>query len=114
MNDTMLKLDATPIPTDWEDIHALFADMKFAEENPSHTFLSADDPGFRWRVPRMGWTAFLDSAEDERQKMWTITLLNVRKSMPVTDAFRELLKTQTGRQKLIEVVIGRSAAPFYG
>lgn len=113
------KLDPTPLPTDWEDIQALFADMrKFAEENPRHTFLSADDPGQHYepcRVPRFGWVAFLDNAEDEREKSWTITLANVRKTLadgpPTSEALRESLKTQTGRQKLLEAVIGRTPTP---
>ena len=119
-----LTLDATPLPTDWENIHELFADMrKFAEENPRHTFLSADDPGHGFRVPRLGWTAFFDGPGDEREKMWTISVVNMKRTFNPSSRYdliaheqppqelAKLLQTQTGRQRLIEHVIGRPAVP---
>ena len=42
----LLSLDATPLDTDWSDIHDLWDDMeKFGREHPGHMFICADDPG---------------------------------------------------------------------
>jgi hypothetical protein len=111
-------MDSTPIPTDWNDIHELWDDMKkFASEHPNHTFIPADDPGFHHdpvRVPRLGWSAFLkvELGGDEQAKEWTITLSNLKKTLrrgtnpelqPTTDnrwtqlrwaQFQELIKLQ--------------------
>jgi len=113
------KLDSTPLPTDWDNLQDLFADMKkFAEDNPGHTILPADDTGQHyqpWRVPRLGWTAFLDNAADEQAKMLTIKLVNVKNVIAsghaFSDALRESLRTPLGKQKLLESVIGRPPIP---
>jgi hypothetical protein len=80
----IIGVDASPIDTDWEDIHDLWADMeKFAQEHQGHMFLCADDPGFNHeppRVPRLGWVAYRDNPDDEQAKMWTITVRNVRRT----------------------------------
>jgi hypothetical protein len=119
-------LDATPVPSDWEDFGALWEDMrKFARENPDHTFICADDPGATYqppRVARVGWAAFLEWAPckdcvgetceacdgrgkvppfDERMKFWTITLGNLnRRELP--DAIKKAFQTAAGRQAMLK------------
>jgi hypothetical protein len=76
--------DNSPLPTDFENISELTADMEnFAKDNPTHVFISADDPGYNHnppRVPRRGWSAFIPNTEDERPKSWTITIQNLMNS----------------------------------
>ncbi len=113
------KRDATPLETDWEDLRALFADMQaFAKEHPRHVFISADDPGIHynpWRVPRMGWTAFiphpigLRDGEyfDEEPKVWTITLPWVKtwlNESPQDEWLLTAIETARGRQGLLAVL----------
>lgn len=79
----LLNLDATPLDTDWSDIHDLWDDMsKFGREHPGHMFICADDPGCNHdppRVGRLGWVAYRDNP-DEQAKMWTITVRNLRRT----------------------------------
>jgi hypothetical protein len=79
----LLNLDASPLDTDWEDIHDLWDDMeKFGREHPGHMFLCADDPGCNHdppRIGRLGWVAYRDNP-DEQAKMWTITVRNFRRT----------------------------------
>lgn len=85
-------IDRRPIPTDWRDYDALLDDMRtFARENPKHLFICADDTGVNRdppRVPRMGFTAYLDGADNGQSKTWTITLMNLRHCIegPMSDA----------------------------
>jgi hypothetical protein len=77
----MTDKDSSPLPTDFENMSELTADMEnFAKDNPAHVFIPADDPGYNRkppRVPRCGWSAFIPDVEDEQPKMWTITLENL-------------------------------------
>ena len=83
---TNIEQDATPLPSDWYDIHNLWQDMKrFAQDNPRHIFHCADDPGLNHlprRISRIGWVAYLETAKisesfriaDEQTHVWTITI----------------------------------------
>lgn len=113
-----LFLDETPLPSDWDDIQALWADMAtFAEAHQEHVFLSADDPGYfegsRIRVPRMGWTAFKprsgEGPEDEQARYWTITLGAFRASIQPEHPFRQGMSTALGRMSLLSRIIQPTA-----
>jgi hypothetical protein len=105
-----LALDRTPLETDWESFDELWMDMKkFGASHPKHTFLCADDPGFHYspsRIPRLGWTAFLEvapnSGQDEEPKCWTITIENFKKHN--TLGVEGIFKTAVGRQKMLELI----------
>jgi len=119
-----LKLDDTPLPTDWERFDLLWADVEnFALDHPGHTFLCADDPGVNHtppRVGRLGWTAFLERPAgmdpeapwDEQAKQWTITMPNAKRailepwdgSLSQPNKNLELersLKTSDGRKEML-------------
>lgn len=103
---SFLNLNREPLPTDWGNIHNLLQDMKaFAKTNPKHKFLCADDPGFGQnpRVPRLGWVAFLEDAEDEQQKMWTIPLEKVQGMdlLKLGPSYR----TPWGRQQMLKALV---------
>ena len=118
-----LKINSDRLDTDWDDIHKLWADMyRFAQKNPKHTFVCADDPGVNYetmRVPRMGWSAFLEGAVPEDHRVWTIKLSTVAKTLrsnsnlekinpdPVIESFQ----TPHGRQEMLKFVIGRDPKP---
>lgn len=109
------ELDHTPIDTDWTNLDDLFLDMRrFAEGHPNHKFICADDPGILydpWRAPRLGWVAYLDDAGDEQAKSWTIRLSDVQRSLnsaPKEAPQRLLMRSSSGRQQLLEQVIGRA------
>lgn len=113
--------DASPIETDWDDLFALFDDMKkFAAEHPNegYMFIPSDDPGIHYnppRVARLGWSAFIDGGDEEKAKHWTITLGNTRKSLAKARpnlpshvaGIEAALKSQAGRHELLTSVIGR-------
>jgi hypothetical protein len=123
------ELDATPIDTDFDDIYAVFNDMrKFAEEHAdeNYVFLNADDPGLNHtppRVPRMGWTAYKAGVDPYRDtsdsKAWTITLANLKTSMAnaregardqhTADILRRAFQTRSGRQVLLDTLIPRTS-----
>jgi hypothetical protein len=73
----LLRLDLTIIDTDWNDIHALWDDMKkFGHEGQGIMFTCADDPGCSYdppRIPRLGWIAYIDNPATPL-KTWTITI----------------------------------------
>ena len=105
-----LYLDNTPLDSDWGTVAELWEDMlKFANEHPNHKFLSADDPGCNHsppRVPRLGWTAFLevdpDSGLSEEDKFWTITLSNAKGTIP--EELSPLFKSAAGRQRMLDAL----------
>lgn len=113
-----LNFDATPLESDWEDLFAIFEDMrKFADSHVGWTFLCADDPGTNHtpqRVPRMGWSAFKEPKDpyrdSEQMKSWTITLVNVRKSLDnqknsnAKDIVSRSIKTQAGRMAMLAAI----------
>ena len=106
-------LSREPLDSDYDDLMELLEDMKaFAANNRDHVFLCADDPGFGDppRMPRMGWTAFLpnkDNPGDEELRAWTITLINVAKSLEGAKGaiLRRVLKHQVGRQRMLSRLI---------
>jgi hypothetical protein len=110
-------LDSTPIPTDWEDIHELWGDMKkFASEHPNHTFISMDDPGFNYdpvRVPRLGWSARLKVGlgGDEQAKAWTITISNVKKTFRGRE---DLIPTPANRRTQLQELNKPQGEPSSG
>ena len=114
--DSPYALDRTPLPTDWEDLRELFADMrKFAQENEGFTFLGADDPGCNHqppRIPRMGWAAFKDVNGEEVIRQWTIPLYRLvtyvrNQNTPEDVAFAESLKTAAGRKALLDAELAK-------
>lgn len=103
-------LDSTALPSDWDDVNALWADMEsFAAQHPSHVFLNADDPGFsgahRARAPRVGWTAYRPHPEDEQARYWTITIPALKASLSPEHPLRSFLQTAMGRAWMIPFVI---------
>ena len=111
------KLDDTPIDSDRSDLTSLFAEMlKFHQENPSHQFMCADDPGLNYvpqRVPRIGWVAYRTHPDpgsmqnfDEQMNTWSITLVNVRKSIPqMSERWQQYIKYALGRKELLKAVL---------
>ena len=102
--------DATPLDTDFDDLHKLFEDMKaFAKDHPKHIFIPADDPGFNHtppRIGRMGWSAFIphpiglrDRGEyfDEEAKYWTISLSKITASAYLLES----IQSAAGRRSLL-------------
>jgi hypothetical protein len=113
------QLDATPLDSDWDDIHAMFKDIRnFMKEHPDHELISADDPGQHytpWRIPRMGWQAFLrgpvpaPEGFDEQAKSWTLPLFRL-KGIIDQEGDKTLvlaLKSAAGRQSLCQQLAGR-------
>jgi dCMP deaminase len=115
-----MKLDATPLPTDWDNIFKLWEDVEqFALDHPGHTFICADDPGVNHsppRVGRLGWSAFrerpadlaADAPWDEQAKQWTIHIGDMKATLykhPYVDAtsraFEVGLTTAAGRQDML-------------
>ena len=115
-----MELDATPLPSDWDDICKLWEDVEqFALDHPNHTFLCADDPGANHtppRVGRYGWTAFLERPSDlgehapwdEQAKLWTIPIGDFKSTLykkPYSDvdsrAFEAGLTTASGRKEML-------------
>jgi len=101
-------LDETRLDTDWDSMTLLLSDMRrFAKDHPNHKFMCSDDPGFNHkppRIPRLGWSAFLEvgSGEDEQAKHWTITFS--RASRYIQD--NPTLSVAEGRQKMLETLRG--------
>jgi hypothetical protein len=99
----LLNLDATPLDTDWDDIHDLWDDMeKFGQTHPGHMFICADDPGCNHdppRVGRLGWVAYRDNP-NEQVKMWTITVSNVKR----TARRKPTRYDMSDRQKMLEQI----------
>lgn len=100
--------DATPLPTDWDDLGKLMVDMRrHARENPKDEFIVADDPGFHYtpqRVPRLGWVAFKPGSENDFSKQWTITLENAKKTIK---GHETLFRTQAGRQAHLRAIVAQ-------
>jgi hypothetical protein len=130
-----LALDKTPLDTDWDDIHKLFADMKgFFVQNPDYTLLGADDPGCTYqppRIPRFGWVAYkprpINLADgnsggciygDDEMKAWTIPIAKLRPVLlsndPKDEALAESFKTREGRQTLLEALRNSVTKPSTG
>jgi hypothetical protein len=50
----MIYKDSSPLPTDFENMSELTADMEnFAKDNPMHVFIPADDPGYNQKTLRV-------------------------------------------------------------
>lgn len=119
MTTGALDLDATPIDTDWDDLGKLWADMQaFAYANPEHKFIAADDPGIHynpWRVARLGWCAFREdvsgTGRSEDMKTWTITIPNVRATLKPDSPIQDALKSQVGRQAMIDALRRKPSEP---
>lgn len=102
----VFQRDATPLPTDWDDLGKLMVDMRrHARENPGDEFIVADDPGLHYkpqRVPRLGWVAFKPGSENDFSKQWTITLENAKKTIKGNET---LFRCQAGRQAHLRAIV---------